>query len=93
MIRIIPKNKSVGAGNSWTEDGLTFTELIRQEYGGNGAIFSTGVIEGHPIEQVYFKWEKADQDGGLLMLTIDELAAISWVASGTLWSWTLGEDE
>jgi hypothetical protein len=89
VIYTSPTNESIGKSETWVEDGRTFTELTRQTYGGNGAYFATGVIEGDPVEQVYLQFGKDGKPDRMLMLTIDELAAIAWVASGTLWSWTL----
>lgn len=85
--RIHPKNESIEKPEApWTEDGLTFSELIRQTYGGNGAYFATGVVEGHPKEQVFLQFGKDGQPMAMLLLTTDEMAAMAWVCSGTLWS-------
>jgi hypothetical protein len=91
MKRISPTNEAINEGETWTEAGLTFEELARQSYGGNGAYFATGVVEGHPIEQVYFQWGKDGEPTGMFLLTTDELAAMAWVASGTLWSVLLAQ--
>lgn len=71
---------------SWIQDGLTFTELIRQEYGANNCVFSAGFVEGHSVDTCYLAWKKDGDGGGMLLLTPDELAAVSWCASGALWS-------
>ncbi len=70
----------------WEQDGLLYTELIKQTYGDNNCKFSAGSVEGHPIDTVYLAWAKDGDDGGCLLLTPDELAAISWVANGAVWS-------
>jgi hypothetical protein len=70
---------------SWQQDGLTYTELIKQEYGGNGCKFSAGSVEGHPIDTMYIAWGKDGHDGDLILVTPDELAAIGWVATGAVW--------
>jgi hypothetical protein len=59
-------------------------------YAGNQCIFSAGLIEGHPIEQVYLKWEKDGDEGSMLLLRADELQAIAWVANGALWAYNYG---
>ena len=46
------RNPSVGCERVWTEDGLTFTEVIRQEYGGNNCVISAGFVEGENKPQV-----------------------------------------
>lgn len=71
---------------TWSEGGLTFTELIQQTYGNNNCKFSGGSVEGHPIDTVYLAWQKDGDEGGCLLLTPDELAAIAWVANGAVWS-------
>lgn len=75
----------------WTEDDLHFTESQRQEYGTNNCVFSAGHVEGAGIDTVYLKWIKDGDKGGMLLLTPDELQAIAWVASGTVWSVLLGQ--
>lgn len=83
MERVV--NQSLGA-IEWDADGLHFTELIKQEYGDNNCKFSGGAVEGHPIDTMYLAWTKDGDEGGMLLLTPDELAAISWVANGAVWS-------
>ena len=75
---------------TWVKDGLTFTELIRQEYGENHCVFSAGTVEGHPVDTLYLRWGKDDDDGGMLLLRPDELQAIAWVATGAVWSDLMG---
>lgn len=78
-------NQSVGEVE-WEQDGLIFTELSAQTYGDNNCKFSTGAVEGHPIDTLYLAWGKDGDEGGMLLLTPDELAAIAYVAGGTVWS-------
>lgn len=89
-----PKNSSVGRDDSeWEQDGFRFIEKCRQEYAGNNCVFSAGLIEGHPIERAYLKWQKDGDEGTMLMLRADELAAIAWVATGAIWSGLYGRLE
>ena len=74
---------------TWDADGLHYTEMCAQEYGDNNCKFSAGAVEGHPIDTVYLAWEKDGDPGDMLLLTPDELAAISWVAQGAVWSYLL----
>lgn len=85
MKYIAPFNASTIEDKSFEYDGLQFIEMCRQEYAGNNCAFSAGMIDGHEIEEVYLKWGKDGDEGGLLMLRADELAAIAWVANGALW--------
>ena len=83
------ENKSIASPKIWEENGLKFTELICQEYGGNNRIISAGFVEGDdkpPVDTVYLRLEKDNIDPTLLLLRPDELQAISWVATGTIWS-------
>lgn len=85
MKYIAPFNASTVHDKSFEYDGCQFIEMCRQEYAGNNCAFSAGVIEGHSVEQAYLKWGKDGDDGGLLMLRADEIAAIAWVANGAIW--------
>lgn len=80
------KNPSIGSPQTFYVDGYECEEMIRQVYGGNNCVFSAGVIHDHPEEHVYLKWQKDGDDGSTLLLKKDELAAIAWIATGTLWS-------
>jgi hypothetical protein len=40
------RNPSIKSERIWTEAGLTYTELIRQEYAGNNCVISAGFVEG-----------------------------------------------
>ena len=86
-------NAAIGTSETWEADGLTFTEMCRQEYGGNNCVFAAGLITGHPIETAYLRWSKDGDEGGMLMLRADELAAIAWVAQGAIWSGLYGRLE
>lgn len=70
----------------WAQDGLLYTELIEQTYGDNNCKFSAGAVEGHAIDTMYLAWSKDGDEGGCLLLTPDEIAAIGWVCSGAAWS-------
>lgn len=70
----------------WEQDGLLYTELIAQVYDVNGCKFSAGSVEGHPIDTMYLAWSKDGDEGGMLLLTPDEIAAIGWVCGGAAWS-------
>lgn len=91
MKRVV--NVSIDSPKSWTQDGLIFTELVRQEYGTNHCVFSAGTVEGHtvengipPVDKVFLKWQKDGDPGGMLLMRPDELAAIAWCCTGVLWS-------
>lgn len=88
------RNPSVGVERVWTEDGLTFAELIRQEYGGNNCVVSAGFVEGEgkPDEDTcYLRLEKDGVEPTVLFLRPDEMQAIVWVASGAVWSHLMAE--
>lgn len=69
---------------TWTEDGLTFTEAVRQEY--SNCVFSSGVVEGHPVDTVYLQLKRKGEAGSIFLLRPDEVAALAWCLTGVLWS-------
>jgi hypothetical protein len=79
----------MGKDKVWKEDGLTFTEILKQEYGGNNCVISAGFVEGRnkPKEDTcYLRLEKDGVEPTVLLLRPDELQTIAWVATGTVWS-------
>ena len=93
MIRNI-KNKSINSPSVYKKNGLIFTEVIKQEYGGNNCIISGGFVEGEDkllVDTIYLKLEKDGVDPTVLLLRPDEMQSIAWVASGTMWSYLMNE--
>ena len=78
------KNPAIDDPKRWTDGDLEFTEVIRQEY--SNCQFSAGTVAGHPVDTVYLQAKKEGIITTQLLLRPDELAAIGWVAAGTLWS-------
>lgn len=69
-------------------EGLSFTEVIKQEY--NPGAISGGLVEGHPVDSLYVKFhanESADET--TILLRPDEVAALAWVCSGVLYSYEM----
>ncbi len=90
------KNKSIESAKTWHENGLLFTEIIRQEYGGNNCIISAGFVQGKNkpcVDTLYLKLEKDGVDPTLLLLRPDEMQAIAWISSGAVWSYLMQEKE
>lgn len=83
------ENKSITQHLSWVDNNLTFTECIRQEY--TNCIFSAGLVSGHPVDTLYLQAEKDGVITTQLLLRPDEMAAISWISSGALWSSLIDE--
>ncbi len=77
-------NKSIVLPTSWKDGDLKFTERIRQEY--TNCVFSAGSVEGQPVDTLYLQAEKDGVITTQLLLRPDEMAAIAWIASGSLWS-------
>jgi len=69
---------------TWTEDALTFTELIRQAY--SNCVFSAGMVEGHAADTLYLKLERNGTVDTFLLLRPDEAAALAWCLTGALWT-------
>ena len=82
------ENQAIGSLRVWVEGDLTFTEQVRQEYA--NCVFSSGQVEGHPVDTMYIKIAGSGQNDILLLLRPDEMAAIAWCASGVLWSNLVG---
>ena len=80
------KNLSLEKETSWEEDGLIYTETIRQEYTRNNCIFSGGTVKGHEYDTVFLRFEKEFCEPFTVLLTPDEMAGIAWVAAGVCWS-------
>jgi len=90
------KNKSITSPSVWKENGLIFTEMIRQEYKGNNCIISGGFITGNnkpSVDTIYLRLEKDGVEPTILYLRPDEMQAIAWIASGTIWSYLMNEKE
>ena len=83
-------NQSLGEERIFEDDkGLIYTELIRQEYGGNGCVFSAGFVDGENKPQedtIYIRLEKDAAEAIVLLLRPDETQALAWVATGVVWS-------
>jgi hypothetical protein len=76
-------------GKVWTENGLTFTEIIKQEYGGNNCVISAGFVKGKnkpKVDTCYLRLEKDDVEPTVLLLRPDEIQSIAWVTTGTVWA-------
>jgi hypothetical protein len=88
------QNKSILKPISFEEDGLYFTEVIRQEYKGNNCIVSAGFVEGDnkpPVDVIYLRLTKDSVEPTTLLLRPDEASAINWVMSGVVWSYFMNE--
>ena len=68
------------------EENLEYEEIICQEYEGNKAILSAGFVHGHPIDTMYLRLHRENEDATIIILRLDEMAAIAWLASGVLFS-------
>ncbi|MEK6324971.1 MAG: hypothetical protein AABN33_25295 [Acidobacteriota bacterium] len=83
------KNKSLENERVFKKNGLTFTEIIRQEYGKNNCIISAGFVKGKnkpKVDTCYLRLEKDNVEPTVLLLRPDEIQSIAWVTSGTVWA-------
>jgi hypothetical protein len=62
-------------------------ELLRQEYAGNGAVFSAGFVEEHPVDTMYIRFERPGEVEYCIALRPDEMTIVANLATGVLWSW------
>ncbi len=72
----------MAVSKTWDKDGLTFSEVASQPY--SNCEFSSGHIEGHPVDMIYIRWER--EGGGMLGLRLDEAAALAYLLNAALWS-------
>jgi len=65
-----------------------YTEIARQEYAGNNCVFSAGFVEGAvpPVDTMFIRLEKDGAEPTIIHLRPDEMAALAWIITGTLWS-------
>lgn len=88
-------NKSLGMNTTYQdENGLIYTEIIRQEYGGNNCIISAGFVEGNDkpeVDIIYIRLEKDGVEPTILLLRPDEVQALNWISSGVVWSYLMEE--
>ena len=61
-----------------------YEETISQPY--NNCKFSAGFVHGHPVDTLYLKLERINEETVCILLRPDEMAAIAYCASGVLWS-------
>lgn len=87
------RNEAIKCPYTWEEDGVNFHELIRQEYDGNSCIIRGGFVEGEnkpSVDTIFLRLEKEGVEPTTLLLRPDEMQAIAWIASGTVWSHLMG---
>lgn len=65
---------------------IELQEVTKQEYSGNNCKISSGYVTGNGIDTVYLKLEKDGVEPTLICVRPDELQAIIWVCSGTMWA-------
>lgn len=73
----------------WIEDGMTFTETIRQAY--SNCVFSAGNVDGHPVDTLYLMLERDGHRDTFLLLRPDEAASLAWCLTGALWTHEMQE--
>ncbi|MCX6702822.1 MAG: hypothetical protein NTW60_03075 [Candidatus Wolfebacteria bacterium] len=83
--RVIPKSRL----KYQDENGLIFTEVLRQEYAVNRCIFSAGFVEGDnkpAVDIIYVRLEKDGVEPTTLLLRPDEAQTLAWISAGVVWS-------
>jgi hypothetical protein len=64
---------------------LAYTEVVRQEYA-DGSAISAGLVSNHPVDTLYLRFERPEEDATTVLLRPDEMATIAWAAGGVLYS-------
>ena len=78
-----------------SDTGLTYEELLKQEYTGNNCKFSAGFVYGDnkPEEDtLYLCLEKDGVEPTTLLLRPDEAQSLIWLLSGVVWSYLLSKE-
>jgi hypothetical protein len=86
------ENISIKYPCTWKENGLRFTEIIRQEYNGNNCVVRGGYVKGKnkpSVDTIFLRLEKDGIEPTTLLLRPDEMQAIAWIAAGTIWSYLM----
>lgn len=65
---------------------IAYFETGRQEYTKNKCVFSAGLCFGHPVDSMYLKLERGDEEPIVILFRPDEVAAILWLLGGAMWS-------
>ena len=82
-------NPSIEYPFTWKENGLEFTEVIRQEYAENNCIIRAGFVDGDnkpQVDTVFLRLEKDGEEPTTILLRPDEMQIIAWVATGVILS-------
>lgn len=76
----------------WIVSGLTYAEIAAQPY--EDIIISAGKVEGHPVDTLYFRFERDGEPDKEVFVLVrpDEAAALIQVLSGALWSKLVADD-
>jgi hypothetical protein len=85
-------NKSLHKNVTYKENGLTYCEMIRQEYTVNHCVISSGFVDGKnkpKVDTIYVKLEKDGVKPTILLLRPDEAQSLAWVSSGVVWSYLM----
>lgn len=75
------------------DEEIIYQEISRQEYAGNNCVFSADFVEGHAIDTMYLRMERQGAKTLMLILRPDEMAIVSTLVTGVLWSWLVAHVE
>ena len=63
---------------------IEYQEIVSQPY--NNCKFSAGFVKGHPVDTLYLKLERTNEEPVCILLRPDEMVAIAYCATGVIWS-------
>lgn len=69
---------------SWEDKNITLTPVSRQDY--ENCFFEAGIAEGHPTDALYLRLGRTNEEPSIIFLRPDEMMALIWCMSGTVWS-------
>lgn len=68
---------------------LILEELVSQPY--QNCVISAGLVKGHPVDTMFIRFERPLQEPITILMRPDEMAALTYCISGTLWSKLVSE--
>lgn len=66
------------------EKQYELTPISRQDY--ENCFFEAGLLVGHPTDTLYLRYGRAQEEPTIVFLRPDEMMALIWCLSGTVWS-------
>jgi len=63
---------------------LEYAEVDTQPY--TDARFSSGLVHGHPVDEVYLKFERDNEEPAIIVLRRDEAVRVAALLANAVWA-------